>query len=98
MKLENLASGNKELIMRTDTEILIKSMHILSNDVQSVDGVANAAISEAAYRLEELHNENKRLKNEIRMSTAVMCDQNYWTATEACDALTKHFGLAKESD
>ena len=41
--------------MKTDTLILIKAMRRLANDIQSYDGVANAAIAEAADRLEELH-------------------------------------------
>lgn len=40
--------------MKTDTLILIKAMRHLANDIQSDDGVANAAIAEAADRLEEL--------------------------------------------
>lgn len=40
--------------MKTDTLILIKAMRRLADDIQSDDGVANAAISEAADRLEEL--------------------------------------------
>lgn len=40
--------------MKTDTLILIKSMRRLANDIQSEDGAANAAIAEAADRLEEL--------------------------------------------
>jgi hypothetical protein len=47
--------------MRTDTTILIKALRILSNDIQSEDGVANAAIAEAADRLEELLDMNKTL-------------------------------------
>ena len=39
---------------KTDTLILIKAMRRLANDIQSDDGVANAAIAEAAERLEEL--------------------------------------------
>jgi hypothetical protein len=39
---------------KTDTLILIKAMRRLANDIQSDDGVANAAIAEAADRLEEL--------------------------------------------
>lgn len=39
--------------MRTKTKTLIESMRILSLDIQSEDGVANAVISEAADRLEE---------------------------------------------
>ena len=40
--------------MKTDTLILIKAMRRLADDIQSDDGVANAAIAEAADRLEEL--------------------------------------------
>jgi hypothetical protein len=41
---------------RSSTETLIKALRILSRDIESEDGVANTAISEAADRLEELHN------------------------------------------
>lgn len=40
--------------MKTDDEILIKALEILSSDIQSDDGVANACIAEAAQRLREL--------------------------------------------
>ena len=40
--------------MRTDDEILIKALEMLSSDIQSDDGVANACIAEAAQRLREL--------------------------------------------
>lgn len=40
--------------MRSSTETLVAAMRILARDIQSGDGVANAAISEAADRLEEL--------------------------------------------
>lgn len=39
--------------MKTDTQTLIEAMRILSRDIQSEDGVANAAIAEAAERLQE---------------------------------------------
>ena len=39
---------------RTSTAHLIDALRILSRDIQSPDGVANAAIAEAADRLEEL--------------------------------------------
>lgn len=44
--------------MRTSNEILVKSLNILANDIQSEDGVANAAIAEGALRIEELNKEN----------------------------------------
>lgn len=39
--------------MRSTTETLIAAMRILANDIESGDGVANAAIAEAGERLEE---------------------------------------------
>jgi hypothetical protein len=40
--------------MKTSDETLISAMRILARDIQSEDGIANAAILEAADRLEEL--------------------------------------------
>ena len=51
--------------MRTTTETLIKALCILAKDIQSEDGVANAAILEAAQRLEELYKENIQLKEDL---------------------------------
>ena len=50
--------------MRTSTETLIAAMRILSQDIQSDDGVANAAIAEAAQRLEEQQERIKKLESE----------------------------------
>jgi len=47
--------------MKTKTETLIKALRILANDIESEDGVANAAIAEAAQRLEDLHEMNRKL-------------------------------------
>ncbi|MEZ5691153.1 MAG: hypothetical protein R3D71_05775 [Rickettsiales bacterium] len=43
---------------RTDDKTLISALRILARDIQSDDGIANACISEAAYRLEELTYKN----------------------------------------
>ncbi len=51
--------------MRSSTEKLIKAMRILSSDIQSDDGVANAAIAEAAQRLEEQQERIKRLEEAL---------------------------------
>jgi hypothetical protein len=40
--------------MRTPDETLIKALYILSEDIYSEDGVANACILEGATRLREL--------------------------------------------
>lgn len=50
--------------MKTDIHTLISAMRILAVEIQSGDGVANLAILEAAERLQELHEENQRLKDE----------------------------------
>jgi len=43
--------------MRSSTEILIEALRILAGDILSEEGVANAAIAEAADRMEELCSE-----------------------------------------
>lgn len=48
--------------MRTRTETLIAALHVLARDIESNDGVANAAIHEAAVRMNELDREVKRLR------------------------------------
>ena len=48
--------------MRSSTETIIEAMRILVDVIQSGDGVANAAIFEAAERLEELSSENTKLR------------------------------------
>ena len=46
--------------MKTDTKTLISALRILAKEIFSEDGVANAAIAEAADRLEELVKENSK--------------------------------------
>ena len=55
---------------RTDIKTLIEAMRILSEGIQSEDGVANAAIAEAGQRLQEQNDYIKRLENE---GDACMC-------------------------
>ena len=50
---------------RTATPILWQAIHILSQEINSEDGVANASLSEAAMRLEELYYENQVLQMKI---------------------------------
>lgn len=47
--------------IKSSDETLISAMRILARDIQSEDGVANSAISEAADRLESLKQEIKDL-------------------------------------
>jgi hypothetical protein len=53
--------------MRTDTETLVAALKILSRDIESEDGVANAAIYEAAQRLEDLERDRDFLIHELMM-------------------------------
>jgi hypothetical protein len=50
---------------RTDTATLAKAMDALARDIQSGDGVANAAIHEAAERLRELERERDNLLDRL---------------------------------
>jgi len=52
--------------MRTDTQTIIAVMRHLAATIQSDDGVANAAIAEAADRLEELANQEAAILAELR--------------------------------
>jgi hypothetical protein len=51
--------------MKTNTQTLARAMDILARDIQSQDGIANAAIREAAERLRELDAEiGKKIASE----------------------------------
>lgn len=49
--------------MKTSTHALVKAMFRLSDDIDSTDGVPNAAIHEAALRLQEQEVHIKRLED-----------------------------------
>lgn len=51
--------------MKTDNKTLISALRILSNEIDSQDGVANACIAEAANRIEELEKYIIELEHEI---------------------------------
>ena len=65
--------------MRTSTETLIAAMRILSQDIQSDDGIANAAIAEAAQRLEGQRERITRLERE---NDALRADLLLWNEKE----------------
>jgi hypothetical protein len=56
--------------MKSSTATLIKALEILSQEIQSEDGVANAALAEAADRLKELYNTVNELKEIIHKAKA----------------------------
>ena len=45
----------------SSTETLILALRVLAQDIDTEDGVANAAIAEAADRLEEQHRQIRNL-------------------------------------
>lgn len=51
--------------MKTNTKTLIKALRILSEDIQSDDGIANACVAEAADRIEELQEKVNELNRKI---------------------------------
>lgn len=54
---------------RTDIKTLIEAMRIISEGIQSEDGVANAAIAEAADRLQEQNDYIEKLEIELDAAT-----------------------------
>ncbi len=61
--------------MRNSTETLIVAMRILSQDIQSEDGAANAAVAEAGERLAEQHMRIAQLEQE---NDALRADLLLW--------------------
>ena len=63
----------------TETTTLIDALHTLANEIYSEDGVANAAIAEAADRLETLyweciscHSTIESLENRINSAAQIL--------------------------
>lgn len=63
--------------MRTSTLTLADAVGILSRDIYSGDGVANAALAEAAERLREQHAALRRLTY-LYESENEPCDRPAW--------------------
>ena len=57
--------------MKTNTQTLAAALRQLASDIESPDGVANAAILEAAERLDELMAQVEVLKSHIAKYTGV---------------------------
>jgi len=62
--------------MNTQTEIIIKALRVLVNDIQSPDGVPNACVAQAADRLEELQ----------RLNESMQVDRDLWIKVERDEA------------
>jgi len=76
--------------MRTDTETLIEAMKILSRDIESEDGVANAAIYEAAQRLEDLERDRDFLIHELMMIERIANNKDLYVSnlTDIWDSIS----------
>ena len=61
--------------MRTSTRSLINAMRVLDSQIQSDDGVANAAVAEAGERLAEQHMRIAQLEQE---NDALRADLLLW--------------------
>jgi hypothetical protein len=83
--------------VRTQIEILVKAMHILANDIQSDDGVANAAIYEAAKRLEEQNQRIKRLEEAGNALLWYFCPKNTGDISFLQSEAIKQWNKAKEA-
>ena len=62
---------------KTETKTIIAAMWQLSRDVQSDDGVANAAIAQAAERLQELHDGMHDAVNNCKGVVPRSCEDLY---------------------
>lgn len=66
--------------MKSKTETIIKAMRILSAEIHSDDGVANAAIAEAADRLDELQQRNAELMAQVELLQSCLMEIKYRNA------------------
>ena len=76
--------------VNTSTEKLVMAMRVLAAEIQSDDGVANAAIHEAALRLEQQNDKIKRLEEDSERLHWLLnrglawrdCYDNHWIKGE----------------
>lgn len=73
------------MMQKTDTETLASAMRILAIEIESADGIAKAAIAEAADRLDEL----AAIALELLKSTR--CEQSLPEGCQRC-ALSARLG------
>ena len=73
----------------TETKVLIEALRILARDIQSGDGVANAAIAEAADRLEELAKDKHRVDGFVNWLDAEIKNHRSWSLYDARKQLEK---------
>jgi len=81
---------------RTETKTLASAMHVLARDIQSNDGVANAAIQEAGERLLELDAEltqwremAEELEKSVKRLLPYVPKGNFMPSADIADTITK---------
>ena len=82
--------------MRTETPILIAAMRRLAEDIQSDDGVAQAAIFEGAQRIEELMDHTNRLERLLSIIVRGPCWEYKNNPEEYFVALKEAWRLLEE--
>lgn len=86
--------------MNTHNSTIINTLRILARDIESEDGVANAALHEAAERFVQLVAQNKRLKKQlgeaISHAQALRGDFGDDACLHAEDALTELVNTVNE--
>lgn len=84
--------------MKTNTETLIKALRTLANDIESEDGVANAAIAEGAQRLEELHEMNRKLLDALNDITEPLAYMKRTADEEGLRLSGMAYGLSQDPE
>lgn len=64
---------------KTETLTLATAMDVLAREIQSGDGIANAAITEAAQRLRDQEQDSAKLRQEIRRLREDIDSLAYWS-------------------
>jgi len=67
--------------MKTDTNTIVAALKILSHDIQSSDGIANACIEEASSRLKELSEQVENPKDQRDCAMKITKKKNKTTIT-----------------
>jgi len=90
-----MANGKHE----STNEALIMALRILSQDVISEDGVANAALAEASERMEQLRKVSERyeaLKDFDRFAFSIILEHVEETGKDFDDVMDEHIELLKK--
>ena len=80
------------------TDERLKEIRRRAHAIKLTFGLKGEPLNELLTHIDVVVAENKRLNDLISMAPAAMCAQNHWTAEEASDAISRHFGLAVEAD